>query len=55
MSKIARKIEPAFWGEHPVSAEEAAEISDWVEEGGTANPDGPPLITEARDTGPGNG
>ncbi len=31
------------------TAEDAAEIDDWVDEGGAAHPDGPPRVVDEQD------
>lgn len=44
MSKVTEKIASLFHLKRPVSKETAADISDWVNEGGASDPDGPPAV-----------
>ncbi len=44
MSKFTEKIASLFHRPRPVTREDAAEIADWVDEGGTTHPAGPPKI-----------
>ena len=44
MSKFTEKIASLFHRQQPVTGEDAAEIADWVDEGGTTHPAGPPEI-----------
>ena len=47
MSQLTEKITLLRRQQRPVSVEDAAEIADWVNEGGAADPAGPPPIIEA--------
>lgn len=44
MSKLTTRVKSLFSRRRPVSREDAAEIQDWVSEGGALHPDGPPVI-----------
>ncbi|BBX25434.1 hypothetical protein [Mycolicibacterium alvei] len=44
MSKFTRKVKSIFSRRRPVPPEDAAEINDWVNEGGALHPDGPPEV-----------
>jgi hypothetical protein len=46
MSKLTEKLKSLFRRPRPVTKEDAAEIADWVNEGGAVSPDGPPPIAE---------
>ena len=46
MSKFTDKVKALFHRPRPVTREEAAEIADWVNEGGTFDPNGPPPIID---------
>lgn len=46
MSKFTDKVKALFHRPRPVTREEAAEIADWVNEGGTFDPNGPPPILD---------
>ncbi len=46
MSKFTEKITSFFRRQRPVTREDAAEIADWVDEGGAFSPEGPPPIIE---------
>ena len=46
MSKFTAKVKALFRRPRPVTREEAAEIADWVNEGGTFDPNGPPPIID---------
>jgi len=46
MSKFTDKVKALFRRPRPVTREEAAEIADWVNEGGTFDPHGPPPIID---------
>ncbi|WP_197508233.1 MULTISPECIES: hypothetical protein [unclassified Mycobacterium] len=48
MSKLTRKVKSIFSRRRPVSPEDAAEINDWVGEGGALHPDGPPEIHDPK-------
>jgi hypothetical protein len=44
MSKLTEKVKSFFRRPRPVSREDAAEIADWVNEGGAVDPQGPPPV-----------
>ncbi|MDJ0318696.1 hypothetical protein [Arthrobacter antibioticus] len=44
MSKFTEKVASLFHRRRLVTQEDAAEIADWVGEGGAADPDGPPRV-----------
>ncbi|MFC4603203.1 hypothetical protein [Rhodococcus kronopolitis] len=44
MAKFSDKVKSLFSRRKPVTPEDAAEISDWVSEGGALHPDGPPKV-----------
>jgi hypothetical protein len=46
MSKFTDKVKALFQRSRPVSREDAVEIADWVNEGGTFDPDGPPPVID---------
>ena len=46
MSKFTEKVRALFGRPRPVTREDAAEIADWVNEGGTFDPNGPPPIID---------
>jgi hypothetical protein len=46
MSKLTEKVTALFRRRRPVTREEAAEIADWVNEGGTFDPNGPPPVID---------
>lgn len=46
MSKFTDKVSSFFRYKRPLSREDAAEIADWVNEGGAPDPDGPPRVIE---------
>lgn len=46
MSKLTETIASLFHRKRPVTPEDAAEIADWVGEGGAADPDGPPRVID---------
>lgn len=48
MPKIIDSISALLGRRKPVTREEAAEIADWVGEGGAPDPDGPPRIVDRR-------
>lgn len=48
MSKLSDKISSFFRKPRPVTREDAAEIADWVDEGGAVSPDGPPPIIDTK-------
>jgi hypothetical protein len=52
MSKFTERVKSLFRRPRPVSREDAAEIADWVNEGGAYDPEGPPPVIEKnrRDT-----
>ncbi|MGW6694401.1 hypothetical protein ACWF62_11555 [Rhodococcus sp. NPDC054953] len=52
MSKIGTKVRSLFHRRRPVTREDAAEIADWVNEGGAPHPDGPPVVDD--EDGPGS-
>lgn len=49
MSKLTEKVRSLFHRQRPVSREDAAEIADWVDEGGAFSPEGPPPVNEEKD------
>jgi hypothetical protein len=49
MGKVTDKIK-AFFGRRAVTREEAEELSDWVNEGGAYDPEGPPRVIDKDDT-----
>jgi hypothetical protein len=51
MSKFTDKITSFFRKPRPVTREDAAEIADWVNEGGAIDPAGPPRVIEEPDPG----
>ncbi len=51
MPKIIDTISSLLGRRKPVTREEAAEIADWVGEGGAPDPDGPPRIVDRRTDG----
>lgn len=52
MSKFTERVKSLFRRPRPVNREDAAEIADWVNEGGAYDPEGPPPVIEndRRDT-----
>jgi hypothetical protein len=46
MGKVTDKIRSMFGRSRPVTREDAAEIADWVNEGGAPDPEGPPRVIE---------
>jgi hypothetical protein len=46
MSKSTDKVKALFHLPRPVTREDAAEIADWVNKGGTFDPNGPPPIID---------
>lgn len=46
MSKFSEKVKSLFSRRKPVTTEEAADISDWVNEGGALHPEGPPKVID---------
>ncbi|MEP6482159.1 MAG: hypothetical protein ABJA94_09155 [Rhodoglobus sp.] len=46
MSKLTEKIASFFRRPRPVTPEDAAEIADWVNEGGALHPLGPPPVID---------
>ena len=48
MSKLTTKVKSLFSRRRPVSREDAAEIRDWVSEGGALHPDGPPPVIDPK-------
>ena len=46
MSKLTEKVKSLFRKPRPVTKDDAAEIADWVNEGGAVDPAGPPPIIE---------
>ncbi|HEY6800901.1 MAG TPA: hypothetical protein VI121_09675 [Agromyces sp.] len=50
MSKFTERVKSLFRRPRPVSREDAAEIADWVNEGGAYDPEGPPPVIEKRST-----
>lgn len=49
MSKIGNKVKSIFSRRRPVTTDDAAEIADWVNEGGAPHPDGPPTVIDDKD------
>lgn len=49
MSKLTDAVKSLFSRRRPVSREDAAEIQDWVSEGGALHPDGPPSVIDPKD------
>lgn len=50
MSKIGSKVKSLFNRRRPIARDDAAEIADWVNEGGATHPDGPPTVIDDKDT-----
>jgi len=51
MSKFTETVTSFFRRRRPITREDAAEIADWVNEGGAVDPAGPPpVIDDAKDT-----
>lgn len=48
MSKFTTMVKSLFSRRRPVTREDAAEIEDWVNEGGALHPDGPPTVTDPK-------
>ncbi|GAA1755783.1 hypothetical protein GCM10009747_12490 [Agromyces humatus] len=48
MSKLTEKVKSVFRKRRPVTPEDAAEIADWVNEGGAADPEGPPRVIDPK-------
>jgi hypothetical protein len=48
MPKLTEKVKSLFKRRRPVTPEDAAEIADWVNEGGAPHPDGPPKIAQPK-------
>ncbi|MGV0746504.1 hypothetical protein [Mycolicibacterium sp. XJ870] len=48
MPKLPKKVKSLFSRRRPVTREDAAEIADWLNEGGALHPDGPPPIKEPK-------
>ncbi len=46
MSKLSEKITSLLFRQRPVTREDAVEIADWVNEGGAADPAGPPRVID---------
>jgi hypothetical protein len=46
MPKLTKKVKSLFSRRRPVTREDAAEIADWLNEGGALHPDGPPTIID---------
>lgn len=44
MSKFSDKVKSLFSRRKPVTPEDAADISEWVNEGGALHPEGPPKV-----------
>lgn len=51
MPKLTEKVKSLFSRRRPVTSEDAAEIADWVNEGGAPHPDGPPRIIPPHNKG----
>jgi hypothetical protein len=52
MSKLTEKAKSLFRRRRPVTQEDAAEIADWLNEGGAPHPDGPPPVADSTDDTP---
>lgn len=48
MPKLTKKVKSLFSRRRPVTREDAAEIADWLNEGGALHPDGPPPVVDPR-------
>lgn len=46
MPKLTKKVKSLFSRPRPVTREDAAEIADWLNEGGALHPDGPPTVID---------
>ncbi|HWM34782.1 MAG TPA: hypothetical protein VNR36_11145 [Pseudolysinimonas sp.] len=46
MSRLTDRVSAWLLRRRPVSAEEFAEVADWVNEGGALDPAGPPPLDE---------
>ncbi|SER65292.1 hypothetical protein SAMN04488583_5896 [Mycobacterium sp. 88mf] len=46
MPKLTKKVKSLFSRRRPVTREDAAEIADWLNEGGALHPDGPPTVID---------
>ncbi|MFD4180498.1 hypothetical protein [Rhodococcus sp. NPDC058514] len=53
MSKFSEKVKSLFSRRKPVTTEDAADIADWVNEGGALHPDGPPKVVDEPQRKPG--
>ena len=49
MSKFTDSVKALFRRSRPVTKDDAAEIADWVNEGGTFDPEGPPPVIDDDD------
>jgi hypothetical protein len=49
MGKFTERLKSMFRRRRPVTVEEAEVLSNWVNEGGTYDPDGPPPVVRERD------
>lgn len=50
MSKLTEKSAPLLHRQRSVTREYAAEIANWVGEGGAADPTGPPRVVDEHET-----
>lgn len=48
MPKLTEKVKSLFSRRRPVSRDDAAEIADWLNEGGAMHPDGPPPVVDPK-------
>ncbi|WP_454790484.1 hypothetical protein [Mycolicibacterium lutetiense] len=48
MPKLTKKVKSLFSRRRPVTREDAAEIADWLNEGGALHPDGPPTVIDPK-------
>ncbi|GAA1813002.1 hypothetical protein [Agromyces neolithicus] len=48
MSKFTEKVKSIFSKRRPMTPEDAAEIADWVNEGGAIDPEGPPRVADPK-------
>lgn len=48
MPKLTKKVKSLFSRRRPVTREDAAEIADWLNEGGALHPDGPPMVVDPK-------
>ena len=48
MSKLTEKVKSIFRRRPPLAPEDAAEVADWVNEGGAFDPEGPPRVADPK-------